>query len=180
MVQSTTSVYIVAPMPELLDYRKDELYINGLQVRRLTMVGLLAENVPGIAREKKVGASGVSSEHLPDFLKVSLDGFSGQKSVRCDGGDKTLAVEVAKAVRGRLCGGKLELDLVDSVVPVHRGGRRVGDHDMLMECVSGSLRGLLSAELKVRRLWELSGTRQLLGRPCGRRTVTTRSTGGKR
>ena len=166
MVQSTTSVCIVVLMPDLWDYRKDELYINGLQVRRLTMVGLLAEQVPGIAREKKVGASGVSSEHLPDFLKVSLDGFSREKTVRCDGGDKTLAVEVAKAVRSRLCGGKLELDLVDSVIPVYRGGRKLGEHDMLMECVSGSLRGLLSVELKVRRLWgterDKAGVREAL------------------
>lgn len=145
-------------MPELLDYRKDKLCINGLKVERLTMTGLLAERVPGIARQKQVGSSGVSETHLPGFLDVSLDGLRGRKkvrSVRCDPADNKLAVEVAKAVRTRLCGGRLGLDLVDAMVPVRDGqDRKLGEHDMLLESVMpASLTGLLSTELKLRRLW---------------------------
>ena len=99
-------------MPEPLDYREKKLYINRLPVESLTMVGLLAELVPKLAREKELGASGVSAEHLPDFLCVTLDGFFNQRRVRCHGDDRTLAVEVARAVRVRLCGGKLGLDMV--------------------------------------------------------------------
>ena len=47
--------------------------------------------------------------------------------------------------------------MVDAMIPVLEGGRRVGEHDLILEGVSGSLLGLLSKELKVRRLWGTEG-----------------------
>ena len=79
-------------MPEVLDYRKDKLYINGLAVGPLTMNGFLAERVPNIGRQKQLGSSGVSQGDLPDFLEVSLDGLRRPRKVCCYTEDRTLAV----------------------------------------------------------------------------------------
>ena len=105
-------------MPDFFDYAKDKLYINGLQVSRLTMTGLLAERVTGVGRDKEIGSSGISPADLPSFLEVSLDGFRMPRKVCCGIADRTLAVEVARVVRSRLCGGRLGLDMVSSMVPV--------------------------------------------------------------
>ena len=149
-------------MPDILDFRKEKLCINGLQIGRLTMAGLLAERVPNIARQKLVGYSGISGEHLPAFLDLTLDGFEGNRKVRCDILDSMLAVSVAKTVRSRLCRGRLGLDIVDAMIPVCRRNKKVGEHDMIMEFVCegpGGLTGLLSVELKLRRLWGTEGDR---------------------
>ena len=60
--------------PEPLDYKKSKLYINGLEVVDLTMVGLLAERIPNLVREKKrVGLAASSAADLPDHLVVFLN-----------------------------------------------------------------------------------------------------------
>ena len=148
-------------MAGALDYLREKLYINGLRVTSLTMVGLLAERVPVIARQRRVAASGVSEAHLPTLLEVSLDGEAEPQKILCHEADRKLAVDVARAVRARLCGGKLGLDMYAAKVPVlDREKRRIGEHDMVLEVVSDGAAGLppkldgfLSMELKLRRLW---------------------------
>jgi hypothetical protein len=148
-------------MAEPLDYAREKLYVNGIRVTSLTMTGLLAERVPVIARQRRVAASGVSVAHLPAFLEVSLDGVPRPQRVSCLDKDRTLAVDVAREVRARICGGKLGLDMVDAKVPVYgERKRKLGEHDMVLELVSDGkaglpqkLNGFLSMELKLRKLW---------------------------
>mgnify|MGYP007004387715 CR=1 FL=1 len=142
-----------------LDYKTSELFIHGLKVTSTTMVGLLAEQVPKIARDKRIGMAGLLDSDLPTYLCVSLDGVQGVRKVCCFDEDRCLALQVAKTMRPKLW--SVGLEMVESCMPVRsEGGRKIGEHDMLCEVVSNgqaeppmSIRGYVSVELKLRRLW---------------------------
>ena len=145
-----------------MDYRtaRPKLKNNGLEVNRLTVVGLLVEKAPKICRSKRVGASALSAEHLPDVLCMSIDGMRGNQEIRCFADDKALAVSVSRAVRTKMH--SLGLEMVEALVEVKMGGRRVGDHDMVYEIVDccAALSGYLSVELKCRHLYSEVGKRE--------------------
>ena len=146
---------------DVLDYKaaRPKLFINKVEVGSLTMVGLLAERIPNIAKNKAIAWQGVNEGDLPDHLAVSLDG-RGVCKVGLYSADKTLSLTVAKAVRAKLSGVGLELQ--ETLVPVRNaGGRKLGERDMLLQLVSDGEGGLpvqaerkyVSGELKLRRLW---------------------------
>jgi hypothetical protein len=143
----------------VVDYRtaNPKLKSNGLEVGRLTVVGLLAEKAVKLCRTKRVGASALSPEHLPDSVGMNLDGRRQNLEVKCHPDDKILAIAVVKAVRVKM--GGLNLELVDSLVKVEMGGRRVGDHDIVYEVVDSSpvVSGFVSTELKCRHLYSQRG-----------------------
>ena len=146
-----------------LDYLKTALYINSIKVVSLTMVGLLAERVPNIARgRKRVGLAALTEADLPDHLTVCLDSL-GMQQVKLKPDDKTLALSIAKAVRLKIR--NLGLDLVDSCVPVYSAGnRKLEEHDMELEQVDDGdgapapepVQGIWSCELKVKRLYDIA------------------------
>ena len=85
-----------------LKYWHRALYINGLKVESLTMVGLLAEQVPQIARERLINWRAMVEDDLPDYLCVSLDGWHGARKVAVQLSDKSLALGVSRGVRTKL------------------------------------------------------------------------------
>lgn len=143
----------------VLSYKRYKLLVNELPVESMTIVGLLAERVPKIAHDKGVGMAGLQEPDLPDHLAMSLDG-RGVCKVGVFPEDKSLALAVAKSVVAKLSG--VGLMVRDSCVPVRSNtGRKLGEHDMMLELVSDGegglplvvMRGYPSAELKLRRLW---------------------------
>ena len=130
-------------MAASLDYLREKLYVNGHRVTSLTMAGLLAERVPVIARQQRIPASGLAETHLPACLEVSPDEVPKPHKVSCHDDDRKLAIAVAAAVRARVCGGSLGLDMVAAKVPVYGERKsRLGEHDMLLELVSDGKGGL--------------------------------------
>ena len=115
----------------MVDYRtaQPELKSNGLEVDRLTVVGLLAEKAVKICRTKRVGASALSAAHLPDTVSMNL-GRRRIVEVKCHSDDKALAVVIVKAVRAKLSG--LNLEMVDAVgtgyTPHCHSGWNQGNH----------------------------------------------------
>lgn len=138
----------------VLNYHTDCLKINGLEVGCLTMVGLLTERIPKIARELHINFDMVREADLPNHLLLSLDGLRGARKVGLKEADKMLSLAIARVVREQLR--SLGLSMVDCCVEVFNpGGKKLGEHDMTMEVEGGkgALRQHMSVELKLRRLW---------------------------
>jgi hypothetical protein len=145
-----------------LDYRtaRPKLKSNGIDVTRLTVVGLLAEKAIKICRSKRVGKIALCEKHLPDAVTMTLDGKRGTPEVMCHPDDKVLAVAVAKAVRQKMH--SLGLEMVQALLEVKMDDERVGDHDVIYEvvdvsCVGEEVEGFLSVEVKCRHLWSPKG-----------------------
>ena len=67
------------------------------------------------------------------------------------GEDRQLALRIAGGVRLKLS--QVGLQLIDPLREVRdKRGKRLGEHDMVMEVLSGGIVEYLSVELKVRRL----------------------------
>ena len=144
----------------VLNYTRCKLLVNELPVESMTIVGLLAERVPKIAQDNGVGMAGLQVADLPDHLAMSLDG-RGVCKVGVFPGDKALALDVARSVVAKLSG--VGLMVRDACVPVRsKTGKKLGEHDVLLELVSDgegglplvAMRGYPSVELKLRRLWK--------------------------
>ena len=145
-----------------MDYRdaKPKLQNNGLDVERLTVVGLLAGQVPTIGRSTRLGASALSIDYLPDVLYMSIAGMRGNQAIKCHPDEQALAVFISRAVRATVR--SLGLELVEALVEVKLGGKRVGDHDMvygILDC-RAALPGYFSVELKCRHLCSERGKRE--------------------
>ena len=125
------------------------------------MVGLLAERIPNLVREKKrVGLAASSAADLPDHLVVFLDA-RGRQRVKLHDEDKALALSISKTARVKVR--RLGLELVNCCVPVYSPGcKKLGEHDMELEQIDDGdgapaplpLQGFWSGELKVKRLYD--------------------------
>jgi hypothetical protein len=133
-----------------LDYKSVALYKDGRVVDSFRVTGLVAELA--LKSSKKVGITALKPQHLPHHVSWELDG-RGEQEVIVHEENRTLAVEVAKAVR----------------VKLHQEGFEVqgvleGKHDLVVEMVVGADGrlpaqpcGLISVELKLRRIWSEAG-----------------------
>ena len=143
---------------EPFDYRPPNppLYIKKILVDQLTIVGVLAERASKIARTLRVSLAGLRTAQLPGALALSLDGHRHPKNVCTFEEDRQLALRIAGTVRLKLS--HVGVQLIDSLreVPDKRG-KRLREHDMVMEVLSGGIVEYLSVELKVRRLWSQIG-----------------------
>lgn len=147
------------PPLEPLDYKKKQLYINGILVNCLVLVGKLIELMFTISRRKGINFGGLLETDLPDTVALTLDN-RGEQQVRCFDADRALAVRLGKVIRLKLSNNHLEV--VSACVPVKNpGGKRVGEHDLICEVVGGrgfeQLRQYLSVELKIRMLYSDNG-----------------------
>ena len=140
-----------------INYREEDLEINGLEVEQLTVVGVLVERAMKIARDKGLSLSGLEPRDLPGSVELKLDGYRDAKPVCCFEDDRELALKIARALRFKLS--RLGLQLVQALVRVDNAfGKKIGEHDMIMEIVSeDGVRLHLSVEIKVRRLWSDAG-----------------------
>ena len=100
------------------------------------------------ARALRASLAGLRTAQLPGALSLSLDGHRHPKNVCTFGEDRQLALRIAGAVRLKLS--QAGLQLIDPLREVR--GRRLGEHDMAKEVISGGIVEYLSVELKVRRL----------------------------
>ena len=165
---------------ETLNYREDVIKVNGLRVTSLTMVGLLAEKLPSMARDAHINMHMLREADVSNYLLVVLDNLRGARKVGLEEADKTLALKVAVEVRENLR--NVDLSIVDSCVEVRtQGGRKLGEHDLIVqvEYGKGALKRFLSVELKLRRLWtrdETEKRRVQLREECvGQRPASTRN-----
>ncbi len=147
----------------MLDYREAVLASNGLQVTPLTVAGLMAEEAFKASRRRKVRLASVLETDLPSEVLLKLD-RRGQTKVKVHEADRSLGLRVARALRLKLHTSGLEL--VEPCLAVREDGKKLGEHDLVLETVSDG-RGLepgpthpcgyLSGELKLRRLWSDAG-----------------------
>ena len=145
-----------------LDYHTDSLKAQGRDVDSFCVSGLLAEDA--LVASLQHGPVALAEKHLGQEVVVNLD-RRGRCPVKVLDENRRLAVRVAKTVRADLH--KHGLELKRAKVPVRGpGGRRLGDHDMIAQVVMNSdlslpdertPSGLLSGELRCRRLWSESG-----------------------
>ena len=150
-------------MPEPLDYNvRPPLRINKLAVTRHTVIGVLAEQAPGVAQEKHISFGGLVVEDIPDRVKLTLDG-RGERFVKVTPDDRRVALDVAREVRKKMC--SLYAELCESCVAVRGArGKKLGEHDMLVQVVGESaptLRGYISVELKCRWLDSKAGVEKV-------------------
>ena len=149
----------------LLDYKTENLFVNGIEVNALTVVGKLVERMFVISKESGINFVGLSEQDLPSFVLLRMDGRDVEEQVRCHDADKSLAVQVGRVLRTKLQ--TIGLGVVGACVEVVLENRRVGEHDLICEIVGGigaeQVRKYLSVELKLRTLytdWGLGDVRQ--------------------
>lgn len=161
-----------------LDYkdRSKKLYVNGLLVTALTMVGLAAEEALKVSKRRAVAVGGVTERDLPASIDMKLDN-QGVRKVVCHEADRELGVKVASAVRIKLHA--LGLEVSDVVLDVIEAGKKQGAHDLVCKIVTDSQGGApgsrhptgpLSVELKCRHLYSDEGRKQVrmkLRKECG-------------
>ena len=145
-----------------LDYRTASLKAQGRDVDSFCVSSFLAEDA--LVASLQHGPVALAERHLGQEVVVNLD-RRGRCPVQVFDENRRLAVSVGKAVRADLH--KHGLELKRAKVEVRgAGGRRLGDHDMIAQVVMNSdmslpddrtPSGLLSGELRCRRLWSESG-----------------------
>ena len=145
-----------------LDYKTAALKAGGRDVDSFCISGFLAEDA--LVASLEHGVAALAERHLGEDVVVNLDG-KGRCAVRVFDENRRLAVSIAKRVRADLHKHGLELKRA-KVEVASPGGRRLGDHDMIAQVVTNSdlslpdertPAGLLSGELRCRRLWSESG-----------------------
>jgi len=151
---ASASTYALFRMPEPLDYNcRPALRINNIAVTRHTVIGVLTEQAPRIAQKKEISFGGFMAEDLPDRVALKLDG-RGERFVKATFEDRRVALDVAQQLRMKMS--SLGAELYKSCVEVRDNkGKKLGEHDMLVDVVGESaraLRGYISVELKCRWL----------------------------
>lgn len=152
-----------------LDPRTDQLKRDGGAVDGFRVAGILAELAMKASLRLDVGLTGLKTLHLPRTVRMTLDGYRGEKHVLAHEADKELAIDVAKKVRIALH--RLGVEVRDCVVRAG-GGAQGEDHDLVLEvvdCLDSLVIKKLSGELKLRRLRTESGrevARKAFDREC--------------
>ena len=151
------------------------LRIKGEVVTSMVMAGFAAEEALKAFRTTGLGLSGLQDVDLPPDVSVTLDQL-GERRVACHQADRAIGLSVAKAVRVKLH--SLGLEMAAAIVDVKANGRKRGAHDLVCEIVANGLggmpgprhpSGMLSVELKLRRLWSETGrqkVREALRKEC--------------
>jgi hypothetical protein len=137
----------------MCDYRKGNVFKDGHPVSRLRMRGLIAEYYWRRAFHMRVGLNqcawqDAAQSGIP-LYNVVIDGrrrAEVQATVNED--DAKQGLTIATAVAGKLL--EEHYFILDAIVPVHRGGRLVGDHDLV--CERRFCKGLSSVEVKCRHI----------------------------
>jgi len=141
-----------------LDYKQHDLYINGIMVTSLTIVGVLVEEMFKVSRRQEINYGALNEADLPDVVYLTLD-RRGERQVLCYDADRALAIRLGKLIRANLLTCYLEVKQV--CVPVLSGGKKVGEHDLICEVVGGTgsdqIRKYLSVEIKLRVLYSPKG-----------------------
>ena len=146
----------------VLDYKAAQLMANGREVDSFRISGFLAEDA--LVASLHEGVVALAEKHLGEEVMVNLDS-RGRCAVKAFDENRRLAVEIARRVRTDLHFHGLELRQAKGEV-ANSQGRRLGDHDMVARVVMNSdltipddrtPKGLLSGELRCRRLWSDSG-----------------------
>ena len=150
-------MYKLAQMASPLDYKDSslDLRVDGEKLDTFRVTGFVTELALKVS--KRVGCSTLQARHLPGSIVVRLD-HRGRRPVRVYDENRDLAVTVAKALRKdihaaglEMCQGLLEVK--------NAAGKRVGEHDLTLEFVDtpAAPAGILSAEVKLRRLYSENG-----------------------
>ena len=146
-------------MSPALDYKSGTLYINGIVVNALTVVGVLVELMFQISSRQCINFPAFEERDLPDWVLLNLDGHRGEKKVLCYDADRALAIRLGKLIRVKLSSCNLEVKLV--CVDVKVRGKKEGEHDLICEVVGGpgsdQVRQYLSVEIKLRMLYSDAG-----------------------
>ena len=158
-----------------MDYSRQKLFASKLRVTRMTVTGLLCEQIQKHARASMIPQVGLTAADLPTHVLMSLDKMPGVRRVQVFPEDQALALAVAQVVEEELQ--SLDLQTVDCCVPVRNNSlKKLGEHDRLLQFVGDPrtavlvlLRKYVSLELKLRRLWdpeEQQRIRKLLQDEC--------------
>ena len=146
-----------------LDYKNVALKADGTKVDSFCVTGVLVEDGLVLSLEHGIW---LAEQHLPNFVRMTLDGYAGEQKVQVSLEDKRLAVLLVGRIRADLHSNGLALRRAKVPVKGPRG-RRVSDHDMELEivvgrngssCVASAIpKGFLSGELRCRRLRQEAG-----------------------
>ena len=140
--------------PKLVALVKDGFPVDGFRV-----MGRVDEFA--VRTSMRTGLQGLRTSDLPASISLRLD-VRGESPVQVHNEDRNTAIEVARHVRTKLLAGGW--NLVSAMVAEKDGGRLKGEHDMVLDLVSADAgpRGMVSAELKCRRLVSEAGKTKVL------------------
>ena len=135
----------------VLDPLQETFYKGKKIVDSFRVTGRLAE--VALKMSLQIGMAGVQSADLPATISMRLDRL-GEREVQVHPGDRDLAIRIARHVRDKLMSARLNLQ---SAVVSEPG--TTGEHDGILDSMRDDIRGagLVSLELKCRRLWSEAG-----------------------
>lgn len=143
-------------MATILDPKATALLKNGLPVDGFRIMGRLVETALQLIRT--YGVRGLRPEHLPGHVQFDLQ-RRGSSLVRSYPEDRGLATQVAKHLRQKMRDNNF--GMVDAVVKQPQSNGK--EHDLLLEELGDGdgPEGLVSAEIKCRRLYSENGRDQV-------------------
>ena len=133
----------------VIDPRLRPLTKSGREIDGFRLSGFMVEL--GLKRSLKLGLGMFGAADLPPLVEMRIDGL-GSRKLQTYEEDRILACRMVQFVRQQL---------IDHKVNVH--GACVpdsgGEHDLIGDRLAGGapLRGLVSIEVKCRRLWSEAG-----------------------
>ena len=141
---------MVAHSKPPLDPKVDTFYKNKRLVDQFRVVGRVAEL--GVKSSLK-GLQGLRPHHLPATISMGVD-HRGERDVQVHPEDREMAVRITRHVRARM--GQANLSLQGAIV---KEPDSTGEHDMVVDRVADGEGdpGLVSTEMKCRRLWSEAG-----------------------
>ena len=140
-----------------LDYRSLALKADGKDVGWVRVTGILVE--AALVFTQKWGLGSLAEHSLPQTVSMTLDHYAGERPVLTHPEDRALACHLAKGLRCQEHA--MGLAQLAARVPALSDGRRVSDHDQIVEVVDGPPVGRLSVELKVRSVRDAEHRRRL-------------------
>ena len=135
-------------MVAAIDYRGHRLIANGNAVDWVRVTGELVERALATAQRHGLGA--LRPSMLPGALGFALDGHGGERDVLTHADDRSLACHLVRGLR--VCEHGLGFAQLGAVVAAKQAGKRVSDHDQVLEVVCGPRGDRLSAEVKTKRV----------------------------
>lgn len=136
----------------VLDPKRLSLWKNGRPVDGFRVTGRVVELA--LKTSLQTGIRGLRPSDLPGAIRLKLDSRRGNPLVQVHPEDRDAAVHVARHVREKLH--TAGWSLVNAVQEEEGGD---GEHDLILDKVGDEEgpRGLVSGELKCRRLWSDAG-----------------------